>query len=349
MDPNSADDRSADPPPKRRRTVLRNVTKIEVGEGLCKEVIERAKGDASGRDMVVEAEVISRLSKVAAKWVHKGKAELYGSRITGAGVNRDSDFDVSVGWPGYKPVGEGTAEKEAYKKKLVKLCKTLHAKGFLHGKVIPSKRIVLVSCTDSVTGQTVDITLNNTHGVANSHLFKVIHYTLLPELNPAVWVIKSVGALRGFVNPKKGFLSSYCVLTMFVIAAQKCGLIPAKLDLDAIRRTETPAVPPAPSPQKLALLLATFLATYHTSSALSLSVDTMPPAPAPTDTNVPLYVSDILDGSNCARSLTPSNWLVLVEELGRIVDLAANGDSLERWLVPPDSEDRGPESVSQNE
>eukprot|EP01064_Diplonema_japonicum_P010181 TRINITY_DN17510_c0_g1_i1.p1 TRINITY_DN17510_c0_g1~~TRINITY_DN17510_c0_g1_i1.p1 ORF type:complete len:349 (+),score=93.27 TRINITY_DN17510_c0_g1_i1:42-1049(+) len=318
---------------KRKMTtsiVLRNTEGIQISKEAAQSIITGWAEDKKNweTEAEVQHDAMERLGKVASKWVHKGAATLYGSRMTGIGVMPSCDFDVSISWPGYQ---EGAIEGDALNKKIVKLCKTLHHKGFKHATIIPSKRVPLVTCKDVTTGCHIDITLNNQHGVKNSMIFKTLVKTL-PELAPCLWIMKKIGKSRGFLNPSGGYISTYCLLTMMLIAAQTAGhmpLLPAPSALESTTLKSSAKTPSPPEAERVASILASFLTLFHTTSFLCFSADSAAPSPSTLDT--PLFVADILDGSNCARTLTQNHWMVLVNEMGRLVDKARNGDALQTW------------------
>eukprot|EP00754_Rhynchopus_humris_P004688 Rhum_TRINITY_DN12357_c0_g2::Rhum_TRINITY_DN12357_c0_g2_i1::g.51249::m.51249 len=335
--------------------VLRSdVSCVTVAEDLCVDVALRCRRDRLSSTELEQQEALrQRLCRVAAKWVHKGEAVLYGSRRSHIGSTAADDVDVAILWPGFDAAR--TVDETAEAKKLKRLCLSLHSKGFLNPRVVPSAKVGhVVQCNDGVSGARVDITVGNTHGVANTLLFDALR-THLPELSPAMWLLKRVGRARRFLNPAGRFLSSYCLLTMLVAAAQGAGLLPrlpsrcsqeltpegvaARLAAHGLApRAET-------SPGVLGTLLAAFLSAFHTDGPVAACVTeegvrgAAAVEEAASASAAGVYVADVLNGTNCAGTLTPHHWLVCVEELGRLVDLARNGDNVDTWLCEKSGDD----------
>ena len=328
--------------------VLRSdVSSVTVAEDVCVDVALRCRrGRLSSTEIEQQEALRQRLCRVAAKWVHKGEAVLYGSRRSHIGSTAADDVDVAILWPGFDAAKHVDGVAEA--KRLKRLCLSLHSKGFLNPRIVPSAKVGhVVQCSDGVSGVRVDITVGNTHGVANTLLFDALR-AHLPELSPAMWLLKRVGRARRFLNPAGRFLSSYCLVTMLVAAAQSAGLLPrlpSRLSEEltpegvAARLAAHGLTPRAEtSPRVLGALLAAFLSAFHTDGPVAACVTEEGTGGAAVEeaasaSAAGVYVADVLNGTNCAGTLTPQHWLVCVEEFGRLVDLARNGDTVGMFSI----------------
>ncbi|KAJ9469295.1 UTP:RNA uridylyltransferase 1 [Diplonema papillatum] len=346
--------------PKKFRVVMRDVAAgpVRMEASVAEEAVSLWRAaKPSEAEKRKEADLLAHLKRIAAKWMHKATVNLYGSRATGIGATTGDDVDATITWPGYNP--EKSADKameEAFSKKLTKLCITLHQKGFQSGKVTPCRTLTLVKCHHEPTGWGVDLTFHNAHALANTKVLTLLS-EYLPELSPAVHMLKTVGRARGFVNKpgSPGFLSTYCLVTMLVVAAQNATpqLLPKLpteemkaaniVALDEYLRGRMPRVTQGEvSPERLSRLVCSFLTTFHTDAMPLVASASELPSPAPAGDGaapkaVP-YIRDIIDGSNAARSLSPYRWLRVVGELGRLIDLIRNRDPFAKWLEAPEPE-----------
>ena len=338
--------KSEEQPPaveKKRKVTMRDTSGIEtVSMAFVEEVITEWKKSRLGNaEKKQEEEILLKLNQIAKKWITKGTATLYGSRLIGT-ASFNSDVDVSFSWPGYRPVSTSEME-EVMNKKITKLCKTLGAKSFHHAYRIPGKTAV-VTCIASDTGVTVDVTFNNNHAVEASKVLGVVA-EYFPEFPASMWLLKKLGKARNFTNPKHKKLSSYCLSVMMCWVMQLLKLLPhftSPITEDSIRQQCISYKLQQRNSNELnsmmlSKMIAKFFTTFHTKPDAVVSLSERVPDKAETSTHKsPIYVFDPLDSTNCGRMLNEIGWLHALFEFGRAVDLIRNDDNLTTWLDSSD-------------
>eukprot|EP01062_Namystynia_karyoxenos_P052700 TRINITY_DN4230_c5_g1_i1.p2 TRINITY_DN4230_c5_g1~~TRINITY_DN4230_c5_g1_i1.p2 ORF type:complete len:523 (+),score=141.93 TRINITY_DN4230_c5_g1_i1:80-1648(+) len=324
------------------------------GGGCClQEAVRRCAEARSGGSQAAAEELLGGLAQVAAKWVHRGTAELYGSRLTGLGLGCGSgpdDVDVSISWPGYDPSRDGDqAVQVAMIKKLARLTRRLEQVGLVRGvHTRPSRRGMVLSgavARGGLEGARIDITLNNRHGVQNSRVLRRASCTL-PELAPAVWLLKRLAWSREWLGAQGQYLSSYALSLSVCAAAVAAGALPPlrpeppgapapPQEFHGLRLLATAGGRPAPALQALrqaaapepsaGLLRRLLLQWCEMIAAVAQSSNALCPSAAQgarpriaADGDAPLVIVDPVDGSNAAELVIVQHWRVTQSEAERL-------------------------------
>eukprot|EP01060_Flectonema_neradi_P016763 TRINITY_DN23393_c0_g1_i1.p1 TRINITY_DN23393_c0_g1~~TRINITY_DN23393_c0_g1_i1.p1 ORF type:complete len:360 (+),score=51.40 TRINITY_DN23393_c0_g1_i1:32-1111(+) len=330
-------------PEKKRKVTIRDIKGVDrLSDQICEEIIAEWKRSRLGNaEKQQESELVNKLNQIAKKWITKGTATIYGSRLIGT-ASFNSDIDISFSWPGYKPVNTPEME-EVMNKKIAKLCKTLGSKSFHHAFRIPGKTKV-VTCTAADTGISVDITFNNAHAVEVSKVLRVVT-DYFPEFAAAMWFLKKLGKSREFTNPKHKKLSSYCLSIMLCYVMQISDVIPTlvspispeSVDKQFIERGFRKRNSSDIDAMILSKVIAKFFTTYHTNPVINVTLEAVCPDKTETSTHKsPIYIHDPLDNSNCARMLSDAGWLHAISEFGRAIDCIRNTDPLTSWFDSSD-------------